>query len=66
MRLEEAIFSGQSRGEIAVDATAKELSHFIVSIMEGGLMLARVSKKIIPISDSLRSIMIVLRPRHMK
>jgi len=63
-RLEEAIAAGQSRGEIAADATAKELSHFIVSVMEGGLMLARVSKETIPMSDSIKSALMVLKPKH--
>jgi len=63
-RLEEAIAAGQSRGEISTDATAKELSHFIVSVMEGGLMLARVTKEITPMSDSIRSALMILKPKH--
>lgn len=63
-RLEAAIAAGQSRGEISADATAKELSHFIVTVMEGGLMLARVSKEITPMADSIRSALMVLKPKH--
>jgi TetR/AcrR family transcriptional repressor of nem operon len=61
-RLEEAIEAGQARGEISTGAPAKELSHFIVSVMEGGLMLARVSKDITPMKHSITSALIVLKP----
>jgi len=62
-RLEEAIEAGQARGEISTDAPAKELSHFIVSVMEGGLMLARVSKDITPMKHSVSSALIVLQSK---
>jgi TetR/AcrR family transcriptional repressor of nem operon len=61
-RFEKAIETGQSREEITRDATAEELSHFIVSVLEGGLMLARVSKDITPMKNSIRSALIALKP----
>ena len=63
-RLEATIDAGQSRGEISTDAPAKELAHFIVSVIEGGLMLARVNKEITPMTDSVRSALLVLKPKH--
>ncbi|MBN1882417.1 MAG: TetR/AcrR family transcriptional regulator [Deltaproteobacteria bacterium] len=62
-RLEEAIAAGQSRGEISTEATPREFAHFIVSVIEGGLMLARVNKNITPMTDSIRSALFVLKPK---
>ena len=61
-RLEEIIRQGQKRSEIRSDRGPGELSHFLISIIEGGLLLAKVKKDITPLKDARRLAIDFLSP----
>lgn len=61
-RLTETILRGQGLGEIRVDRKAGELAHFILAVIEGGLLLAKVMKEITPLKDSKDQAMLFLHP----
>jgi TetR/AcrR family transcriptional repressor of nem operon len=56
------IEEGQTRGEIRDDKGPEELSHFIVATFEGGLLLAKVKKDVVPLTDTKRLVVDFLRP----
>lgn len=56
------ISNGQRRGEIRGDRSPDELANFLISIFEGGLLLAKVKKEITPYRDAQRQAIDFMRP----
>ncbi len=61
-RLKAVVERGQAAGEIRRDREAGELANFIVAVIEGGLLLAKVMKYIVPLRDAKEQALTFLRP----
>lgn len=60
-RIEAVIRSGQQTGQFRADRSAGELAYLVVSSIEGGIMISRITKKDYPFKSCLDSIKNLLK-----
>lgn len=58
--LADVVRDGQKAGQIRADRTSKELATFIISAIEGGIMLSRLRKSPRPMKNALESLKMFL------
>lgn len=60
-RIQQVIRAGQKAGEIRSDILAVNLARIVVSTIEGGIMLSRLSKQEAPFKNCLKTLSLMLR-----